>query len=86
MWNSLLSFAPAVFIMGVCVTKALDHYNPNAWRYLLVFAAAFAFANALMSYRQLRRSRARCREHLAELEAINPEMATKMKEFFPDAL
>jgi hypothetical protein len=83
LYSSLPSFALSAFIVGVSLTHILESRWPNAWRLMLLVAVSAAFVNALVSYLQLRRSRAKYREELESLRAIDPELATKLQGRFP---
>jgi hypothetical protein len=80
LYNSLIAVAPTLFILGVISA----HSFPKAWSYLIVFAAALSFANAIRSYIVLRRSRRALNEYLAELQETDPESVLKLEEMFPE--
>jgi hypothetical protein len=81
-YNAIYTFALSAFMVGVALTHILEHYWPNSSRYLLLAATTGAFVNASVKYWRLRLSRKACKEHLAELRTLNPELAAKLEEFF----
>src|SRR5205807_5674159 len=78
-YRALPTIALAGFISGTALTTALIKRWPDAGLMMLVAATSAAFANAVMNYLRVRKSRAEYEKSLAELRAMNPELADLME-------